>query len=165
MRAARVTSALSRLFLLLLALLLGAGALAAAEPLPRFSSLRFDRVNLRVGPGPNFPIEWVLTRRTMPVEVIAEYEAWRRVRDWEGTEGWVRENSLAGRRTGIVLGSVRLLYRSAGDLTQVVAQVEPGAIGQLLGCEGEWCRLDFAGKRGYLKRGEFWGAYPNETIR
>jgi SH3-like domain-containing protein len=145
--------------------LLGGGALAADSPVPRFSALRFDRVNLRVGPGTNFPIEWVLTRRNMPVEVIAEYEAWRQVRDWQGTEGWVRENSLTSRRTGIVLGSVRLLYRAAGDLSQAVAQVEPGAIGQLLGCEGEWCRLDFAGNRGYLKRGEFWGAYPNETLK
>lgn len=163
MRASRVTSFL--LALLLVALLLGRGALAADTPVPRFSALRFDRVNMRVGPGTNFPIEWVLTRRNMPVEVIAEYEAWRQVRDWQGTEGWVRENSLTSRRTGIVLGSVRLLYRAAGDLSQAVAQVEPGAIGQLLGCEGEWCRLDFAGNRGYLKRGEFWGAYPNETLK
>ena len=151
--------------LVLVASLLGIAAGAAELPVPRFSSLRYDRVNLRVGPGTNFPIEWVLTRRNMPVEVIAEYDTWRRVRDWQGSEGWVREQSLAARRTAIVLGSVRLLYRAAGDLSDAVAQVEPGAIGQLLGCEGEWCRLDFAGKRGYLKRGEFWGAYPNETIK
>ena len=161
----RVDSAAARVLLLLAALTLGAAALAADAPLPRFSSLRFDRVNVRVGPGLNFPVEWVLTRRGMPVEVIAEYESWRRIRDWQGTEGWVRENGLAGKRTAIVTGSVRLLYRAAGDLTAAVAQVEPGAIGQLLACEGEWCRLDFGGKRGYLKRGEFWGANPDEAIR
>src|SRR5436305_1392167 len=82
-RAPTLNSALAKMLVLMLALLLGAAALAAAE-VPRFSSLRFDRVNVRVGPGPNFPIEWVFTRRNMPVEVIAEYEAWRRIRDWQG---------------------------------------------------------------------------------
>jgi SH3-like domain-containing protein len=153
------------LIVLLLGLTLCGVAVAADAPVPRFSSLRYERVNVRVGPGPNFPIEWVFVRRAMPVEVVEEYETWRKIRDWQGTEGWVRENSLAPRRTALVTGSVRLLYRNQGDPSEAVAQVEPGAIGQLLSCDSVWCRLDFAGKRGYLKQGEFWGTYPNETVR
>ena len=63
----------------------------AGQKLPRFVSLRSDQVNLRVGPGENYPIEWVLTRKEMPVEIIKEFENWRMIRDWQGTEGWVHE--------------------------------------------------------------------------
>ena len=160
----RFGSAVSKMLGLAIALLVGVAALAADAKRGGFASLRFDRVNVRVGPGLNFPVEWVLTRRGMPVEVIAEYENWRRIRDWQGTEGWVRENGLIRKRTAIVTG-VSLLYRVAGDLTDAVAEVEPGAIGQLLACDGDWCRLDFAGKRGFLRRNAFWGAYPDEPIR
>src|SRR5207248_1613382 len=63
-------------------------------PVPRFVSLHADRVNLRTGPGDRYPIEWVLTRKEMPVEITGQLEHWRRIRDWEGTAGWVHERML-----------------------------------------------------------------------
>src|SRR6516165_2822675 len=70
----------------------------AGQKVPRFVSLRSDQVNLRVGPGENYPIEWVLTRKEMPVEIVKEFENWRMIRDWQGTEGWVHERMLTGKR-------------------------------------------------------------------
>src|SRR5258708_28049028 len=80
------------------------GAAANTGPLPRYLSLRSDEVNLRTGPGVRYPVDWVLQRRNMPVEVLAEFENWRKIRDWQGTEGWVHQSMLSGRRYAIVTG-------------------------------------------------------------
>ena len=61
----------------------------SSEPLPRFVSLRADTVNLRTGPGNRYPIEYVYRRKGYPLEIVAEFDQWRQVRDWQGTEGWV----------------------------------------------------------------------------
>ena len=85
----------------------------AGQKLPRFVSLRSDQVNLRVGPGENYPIEWVLTRKEMPVEIVREFENWRMIRDWQGTEGWVHERMLTGKRAVVVKGGIRTLASPA----------------------------------------------------
>src|SRR5438128_8966612 len=93
----------------------------AGQKLPRFVSLRSDQVNLRVGPGENYPIEWVLTRKDMPVEIIRQFENWRMIRDWQGTEGWVHERMVAGKRAVVVKGGIRTLHRQADPASPAVA--------------------------------------------
>jgi SH3-like domain-containing protein len=132
-------------------------------PVPRFVTLRSDKVNVRSGPGARYSIEWVFERRGMPVEVVAEYELWRKVRDIEGTEGWVHQNLLSSRRGVIVTGQVRVLKSDAREDAPEVARVEPEVIGQLLECRGPWCRVDIDGYRGWLKRGEIWGLLPGDN--
>ena len=110
---------------LLLALAAQIPAIAADEDVglkvPRFVSLHSDKVNLRTGPGRQYPIEWVLTRKDMPVEVIAQFEHWRRIRDWEGTAGWVQERMVAGRRTIIVgKGAERPLHQQPDPASAVI---------------------------------------------
>jgi SH3-like domain-containing protein len=134
-------------------------------PLPRFASLKSGEVNLRTGPGANYPIDWVLTKASMPVEIIAEFETWRRVRDVQGTEGWVHQMMLSGKRTAIVVGQPREIRRRADPTASVVAIVEPGVIASLMECDGGWCRIDVQGKRGWLPRNAFWGAYEGEKVK
>jgi SH3-like domain-containing protein len=153
--------------LVILAAVLGWLPPAAAQsnlPLPRFVSLKSGEVNLRTGPGPRYPIEWVLMRKDMPVEVLAEFETWRKIRDIEGTEGWVHQRMLSGRRTAIIVGGVRSLHRRDDGQTPVIANLEPGVVGTLLECKGAWCRMEAAGQKGWLQRSEFWGVYPNENF-
>lgn len=156
---------------LLLALLLLAAALPEARaqrselPLPRFVSLRSDEVNLRAGPNSSHPIEWVLRRRHLPVEIVAEFQVWRRIRDPQGTEGWVHQNLLSGRRYAIVTGETRTLRRRPEADATPVARAEAGVVGELIECQGLWCRMDAGGFRGWLRRTEIWGVYPNETVR
>jgi SH3-like domain-containing protein len=156
-----------------LALLLGglagsdAHAGAGAEtglPLPRFVSLRSAEVNLRTGPGLGYPIEWVYRRRQMPVEVIAEFDAWRKIRDWQGTVGWVHGSMLAGERTALVLGEERSLREDPEPTAPAVARLAPGVIGRLERCLDAWCRIEAGGFEGWLLRREFFGAYPDEAI-
>ncbi|MCA3245883.1 MAG: SH3 domain-containing protein [Azospirillum sp.] len=161
-----------RLLPLLFALLAPVPAMAQAArealPIPRFVSLRSEEVNLRTGPGVRYPVEWVFVRRQMPVEILQEFENWRRVRDREGTEGWVHQSMLAGRRTAIVLGEAGRpaeLRRRAEDGAPALARIEPGVIATLIECAGAWCRLEAGGFRGWMPRAGLWGVYPQETVK
>jgi SH3-like domain-containing protein len=133
-------------------------------PLPCFESLRADKVYLRAGPGPQFPIEWVYVRRGLPIEVLSADEHWRKVRDWQGSVGWVQEKMLWSHREVIVTGGIRLLHRSPAVDAPVVARAESGVIGRLVECSRGWCRIEAGDYAGWIQRGDIWGVYPNETV-
>ncbi len=137
---------------------------ASGLPVPRFASLRSNEVNMRTGPGTRYPIEWVLTRQGLPVEIIAEFEVWRRVRDPDGAEGWVHKSALSGKRMGMVTGTLHELRSSAEVQASVAAHLEAGSLGQVLSCSKDWCRFKFEGAKGYLPKSEFWGAEANEAF-
>ncbi|AWN52126.1 hypothetical protein DK412_10915 [Methylobacterium sp. 17Sr1-1] len=149
---------------------------ATKLPLPRYVSLKTDRVNLREGPSKDHRTLWVFQRAGLPVEIIAEFETWRRIRDSEGTEGWVLHSLLSGRRTAVVLsrgtdkGAPVPLYDRADAASGVVAQLQAGVIGSVKTCDGSWCRLVVAlpQKRGdvdgYMRQDRLWGVYPNEKV-
>lgn len=173
---------------LLAAFLAGAPAHAAGAPdpsvgpvtklpLPRYASLKTDRVNLREGPSKDHRTLWVFQRAGLPVEIVAEFETWRRIRDSEGTEGWVLHSLLSGRRTAIVTASkganasAEIPLRSkADDGAGDEARLQAGVIGSVKTCTGSWCRLIVAlpGKRGdvdgYIRQDRLWGVYPNEKV-
>jgi SH3-like domain-containing protein len=159
-----------RLWMLFAACLFVAPVATAAEndtgqKLPRFVSLRSDQVNLRVGPGENYPIQWVLTRKEMPVEITKEFENWRMIRDWQGTEGWVHERMLSGKRAVVIKGGIRTLHRQPDVAALAVARAEPGVIAKLLECRADWCRIDAADHTGWVQRGDLWGVYPGEVLQ
>jgi len=133
-------------------------------PIPRFASLRASDVNLRTGPGTRYPIDWVFTHQGMPVEITAEYEMWRRVRDAEGDEGWVHKNALSGKRFMIVTGGMHELRREPDNNAAIAAHLQAGAIGQLVSCARGWCKIKFEGAKGYLPKADFWGAYEHENF-
>jgi SH3-like domain-containing protein len=151
-----------------LVVLLWALPVAAAEkaqPVPRFVSLRADEVNLRTGPGEGYSIDWVLTRKGMPVEVLQEYEVWRKIRDAAGSVGWVHQRMVSATRTVMVLGEIRTLRSAPNPIAPAVARAEPGVVGLLLECRDAWCRIETAGTRGWLRRPEIWGVYPDEAVQ
>jgi SH3-like domain-containing protein len=138
-------------------------------PLPRFVSLKADEVNARVGPGGDYKIAWVFRRAGLPVEVLAEYEKWRQVRDSDGGTGWVSSPLISARRTAIVAPWVkdRALFQLASSRggSTVVAQIEPGAIVDITDCDGEHCEV-YAGKqKGFLPQKNLWGVYPGEKVK
>ncbi len=135
-------------------------------PLPRFVSLRSDEVNLRTGPGVRYPIDWIYARKDLPVEVIAEFEAWRKIRDWQGTEGWVHQSMLSGRRMMVVLGGEHSLRNTDADSAEPVALVGPGVLGRVLQCprNRDFCRVEINQIQGWLRREEMWGVYRGEWI-
>lgn len=159
------------------ALLAGGGARAAGElatgpqsglPLPRFVSLKSDRVNVRAGPTRDNDVSWVYTRAGLPVEITAEYGNWRRIRDWEGAEGWVYHSLLTGRRTAMVNPKDKHdlvpLYADPDTHTAVVARLQSGVVGTLKSCNGQWCRISGRQFDGWVVQERLWGAYPREKV-
>jgi SH3-like domain-containing protein len=134
-------------------------------PIPRYVSLKSDRVNVREGPSKEHPTVWIYERAGLPVEITAEFEIWRKIRDSEGVEGWVLHSLLSGRRTALVAPwKKEPLLLSASDHTTPVANLAPGVIAQLKRCDGEWCRVQGSGFDGYMKQENLWGAYPGEKV-
>jgi SH3-like domain-containing protein len=139
-------------------------AAGSGEVVPRFATLHTDKVNLRAGPGDRYPIEWVFIRKDWPVEVIGQLDHWRRVRDWQGTEGWVHEKMIAGRREVIVTGDIRGIRQAPDIGAALVARAEPGVVAQLVECRPGWCRIEAGDIAGWIERGDLWGVYPSETV-
>jgi SH3-like domain-containing protein len=137
-------------------------------PLPRFASLKTDRVNLREGPSKDHATKWVYERAGLPVEITAEFEIWRKVRDSEGVEGWVLHSLLSGRRTGLVTpnkkGENSKLYARASASAELAATLQSGVIVNIRRCDGAWCLVDGDGFKGYMEQEKLWGVYPDERI-
>ena len=126
-------------------------------PVPRYVSLSAQEVNVRTGPGGRYPIAWVFQRRSLPVEVVAEFDTWRKIRDFEGTQGWVHQSMLSGRRTVLVIGELRALRHDPSSTASAVARLEPGVLARLEGCRPEWCEIKVSGLFGWISRAHIWG--------
>ena len=139
-------------------------------PLPRYVSLKSDRVNLREGPSKEHRTSWVFQRAGMPVEITAEFETWRRVRDSDGAEGWVLHSLLSGRRTALVMpltkgktDPVPLMERTE-ERASTIARLQPGVIASVKSCTGNWCRVVVESIEGFIRQDRLWGVYPNERM-
>lgn len=133
--------------------------------IPRFVSLKSGQVNVRHGPGESYAIDWIYQRRGMPVEIIAEHDNWRRIRDHEGIEGWVHFQLVDGRRMALVSGGPVSLYRRQDTATPGVAAIaDPGVILSLRSCSIKWCRAEVSGYKGWVTRDNLYGVYDGEEF-
>ncbi len=141
---------------------------ATGRLVPRYVSLKTDRVNLREGPSKDHPTKWVFQRAGLPVEITAEFETWRKIRDSEGAEGWVLHSLLSGRRTALVgpgkQSETFFLYARPNLKSDVVAKLQSGVIGNIRTCDGGWCRIEGEGFDGFIEQVQLWGVYPNEKV-
>src|ERR1700704_6746609 len=114
-------------------------------PVPRYVSLKSDHVNVRAGPTKDNDVAWVSPRSGLPVEITAEFENWRRVRDSEGAEGWVYHSLLSGRRTAVVTMKTKdelaPLYDHADPTSSIAARLQAGVVAQVKRCAVGWCRV------------------------
>ncbi|HHY48621.1 MAG TPA: SH3 domain-containing protein, partial [Alphaproteobacteria bacterium] len=146
-------------------------------PLPRFATTRSTPINVRVGPGTRYAVAWVYVKAGTPVEIIQEFDTWRKIRDVDGSEGWVHQNLLSGKRAGIAApwrdeGKIPLLSRK-GESDRVRAYLGPGFRVDISECDGTWCEVSATAKaetgstatyRGYLAQSELWGVYQGEAF-
>jgi SH3-like domain-containing protein len=137
-------------------------------PIPRYVSLKSDRVNVRSGPTKDHEVAWVFTRSGLPVEITAEFENWRRIRDSEGSEGWVYHSLLSGKRTAVVTARDKDQLIAVSDAPkpdgEITAQLQPGVMTQVRRCDGKWCRVDGRNFEGWVPQERLWGVYPNEKV-
>jgi SH3-like domain-containing protein len=141
---------------------------ASGLPVPRFVSLKPDRVNVRGGPTRDYDVTFVFTRTGLPVEITGESDNWRRIRDWEGAEGWVYHSLLSGRRTALVEAKQQdelvPLYSRAEAGSALAARLQPGVLASVKQCDGTWCRISGSGFDGWIAQERLWGVYPHEKV-
>ena len=166
-------------FVVLVGMWLGASAGAGASakdsalttsglPVPRYVSLKSDHVNVRAGPTKDNDVAWVYTRSGLPVEITAEFENWRRVRDSEGAEGWVYHSLLSGRRTAVVTmkskDDLAPLHDSANEASAIAARLQVGVVAQVKKCTSGWCHVAGNGFDGWIEQQRLWGVYADEKV-
>jgi SH3-like domain-containing protein len=141
---------------------------ASGLPVPRYVSLKSDHVNVRAGPTKDNDVAWVYTRSGLPVEITAEFENWRRVRDSEGAEGWVYHSLLSGRRTAVITMKSKdefaVLHESADENSAVAARLQAGVVAQVKRCTSGWCRVTGNGFDGWMQQQRLWGVYADEKV-
>jgi SH3-like domain-containing protein len=146
----------------------GSDATTSGLPVPRFVSLKVDRVNVRGGPDKDHDVAWIYTRVGWPVEITAEFENWRRIRDSDGTEGWVYHSLLSGRRMAAVQMKSKTdlapLHANPDAQSAVTAQLQVGVLAAIKRCTGTWCQIVGTGFDGWIEQNELWGVYPDEKI-
>ena len=139
-------------------------------PLPRYVSLKSARVNARIGPGRDYQVTWLYLRPGLPVEVIQEFGHWRRIRDSEGSEGWVYHSLLSGERTSIAApwlkGKATMIdvHNNPALDAPLVARLEPGVVSRVKECRTGWCEIEASERHGYVRQEDIWGVYPNESF-
>jgi SH3-like domain-containing protein len=136
--------------------------------IPRFLTLKANKVNVRKGPSSDHAVAWVFQRKGMPVEVVAEFENWRKIRDSEGQEGWILQQMLSGRRFAMAPEWSKdksvALHDDESARSGVNAKLNVGALAQIESCSGQWCYLTTEDYDGYALQTELWGVYPGEVV-
>lgn len=139
---------------------------ATGMPVPRWVTVKAERVNVRRGPSLDQDVLWTYVKPGVPVEIIAEYDAWRRIRDADGSTGWVSAALLDGRRNVMVQGRVNTAILDAPKAdAEAIAFAEPGLVAKLVSCEGAWCEVSTRGYDGYVSRDRLWGVYEDEVVK
>ena len=137
-------------------------------PLPRFVTLKAGKVNVRKGPSSDHAVAWVFQRKGLPVEITAEFENWRKVRDSDGGEGWILQSMLSGKRNALIAdwtkGKAIFLRDDGSDKAAAIVQLSAGVVGEIQSCNGLWCYVATADYAGYAKQSELWGVYPGEIV-
>ncbi len=137
-------------------------------PIPRFVTLKSGKVNVRRGPGSEYPVAWVYQRKNYPVEITAEFENWRRIRDVDGQEGWILQQMLSGKRYGVTIPAKDQKYvqlkDDAAGASATVALLANGVMSELDECDGLWCTFAANGYEGYIDQSHIWGIYPGEKV-
>lgn len=159
---------MKRRFLLIFLLFISFPALCAPPPnaLPRFASVKSDQVNLRTGPGMRYPINWVLTRRNMPVEILDVFDQWRKIRLQDGDEGWVHQTALSGKRYFVTLGP-STLYKKQSLQSPVAAYLDDGIQMRMVKCpkNKDFCQVDIDGIEGWIERKNLYGIHTYEFTK
>lgn len=158
MQGTRFISTLS-LVLMLFAAVMIAPLSAQDRTLPYWASLRYEKVNMRVGPSAEYPVTWVYLRQGLPVKVVRLREGWRLVEDHDGTQGWVAASQLDPARGGLVIGAGLTEVRAEPSMASAVKwRAEPGVVTRLKACRTGWCEVDIAGRKGWISAARLWGS-------
>lgn len=132
---------------------------------PRYVSLKYNEINVRVGPGKRYPIRFVYKREHLPVQIIEEFAHWRKIIDFEGSTGWVHKGAIDGKRTAIIMDKMQNLYAKPDATSTNLMRAGKLVIGTLHACEPDWCQIEIQGRKGWIRKSDIWGASREEVFK
>lgn len=148
-----------------LGLTLGPAQAQDERATPYWASISAGKAMMRTGPGQNYPATWLYVRADLPIRVVETYPNWRKIRDPDGTTGWMLQRLLSDTRTALVTGrEARPMRQDPAADSPVRFLAQPGVVGRLSKCSGGWCLLDVRGRQGYISTDHFWGLDPGGTL-
>ncbi|HWD27377.1 MAG TPA: SH3 domain-containing protein [Rhizomicrobium sp.] len=146
---------------------IGTAFAAAPDPIvPHYASIRRGEANLREGPSYDHRILWVYKHKDYPVKIVGGFDAWRRVKDSDGTTGWMHHTQLSDKRSVLFIGFTRSPLRSGADPhSKIVAFAQPGVVAWLKACEPSACEVDANGTQGWADKRDIWGVETGEVFQ
>lgn len=133
-------------------------------PLPRWAALASDEVNMRTGPGKRYPIDWVIKKKELPVEITAEFDHWRKIKLHDGKTGWAHKSMLSGMRRVLVTRDKTPIHARPETAAATRAIMQSGVIATVTRCDATWCLLEASGFDGWAQKDALWGVYNKEII-
>ncbi len=151
---------------LALSLLLSVLTSATAADPQRYASIRRDQAFLREGPSYAHKVIWVYRRQNYPLKIIETYDAWRRVKDFDGTVGWMHHTQLSDARTALFIGfAPSAIHSDSSPASKIVAYAQPGVVAKLKACKPDVCEVETSGVEGWVDRRIIWGVDTGEVFQ
>ena len=131
--------------------------------IPRFVSLKSDDINLRVGPSVNYPILIKFVKKDLPIEIIDEFDTWRKIRDRDNNIGWIHKSLLKGERFVLNAKTTNndlLIFNKPNGKN--IGLIKNNNILRLTKCLKLWCHITHLKLSGWVQKKDIWGVYKNE---
>ncbi|PPR77361.1 MAG: hypothetical protein CFH01_01574 [Alphaproteobacteria bacterium MarineAlpha2_Bin1] len=131
---------------------------------PYFGSIKWNKANVRTGPGQQYPIEWEFHKKNLPIEIISKYENWLKIRFLDQDVGWVHQRLVSKSRYVMISGSTQILRDKPDNISKAILIVEDKVLGRLISCNEDWCKISIKQKNGWILKHYLWGVYPDEIL-
>ncbi len=121
-----------------------------------FLSLKNSKVNVRYGPGFDYPIKYVYKKRFLPVKIIDSKENFRRIIDHKKNSGWIHISQLKKSNSLIVLED-KIIFSKNSKFSKPLLRLEKGRLVILKKCISNWCKIKSGNFTGWLQTQNSWG--------
>ena len=122
----------------------------------KYMSLKNKKVNVRYGPGLDYPIKFVFNKKNYPVEIIDEKENFRKILDFKKNSGWIHRSQLKKSSSFITLDTI-ILFSDSTKFSRPIAKIESGRLLNKKKCNLNWCRVETGEYKGWVLKENLWG--------
>ena len=121
-----------------------------------FLSLKKDKVNVRYGPGFEYPIKYVYKKINLPVKQIDKKENFRRIIDLKNNSGWIHVSQL--KKVNSIIPKIdKILFKKPTNFSKPLAKIEKGRVLLVQSCNDKWCKVETGNFSGWIKKENSWG--------
>ena len=121
-----------------------------------FLSLKKNKVNVRYGPGFEYPIKYVYKKINLPIKQIDKKENFRRIIDLKNNSGWIHVSQLK-KVNSIIPKTDKILFKKPTNFSQPLAKIKKGRVLLIQNCNDKWCKVKTEDFSGWIKIENLWG--------